>query len=477
MAISMKTLLGSLCGLLLAPLLVALATVFAARWYFPDDLPQVAPATDYVIDNVHLVDVASGQLLRDRQLLIRNERIAAINPAGTKPAAGAEWRDGQGAFVIPGLTDMHVHVYDRKELVLNLTYGVTRVRNLRGLPMHLRWCDELQQRRWLGTSLVTASPAVDGPDYAHALQEVITTPAEARALAERYKQEGWDLIKAYGYLAPEVLAALTGRAAELGLPVAKHAPHNGSGSLVPLDGLQSLEHVEDIFQGPLNYAFDNDELAAFLSQLQQVDTYITPTLATFDHLTLLSEAKQRFVDSLPTEYLSPFFTWLNYEFASKRWLMADQTQAEWNRREHGYLLYITQQLDRAGLRLLVGSDAGTMYMVAGDSTHREMQLLQQAGLRPVDVLRAATLTPAIAMGIEQDYGSLGAGKVADLVLTRANPLNDVAALSGIVAVVKAGQWLDSRQLETLRESASETAPWWVSVGYLLEDLVQRWWRR
>ncbi|AFU98350.1 amidohydrolase family protein [Simiduia agarivorans] len=477
MALAFRTLCITLCGLIVAPLIVATLTLVAARWYYPDDLPAVAPAADYVIDKVHIVDVAAGRLVRDQQLLIRQGRIAAIAPAGTPHGADIARRDGQGAFVLPGLTDMHVHVYDRKELVLNLTYGVTRVRNLRGMPMHLRWRQELQQGRWLGASLVTASPALDGPDYAHALQEVITTPAQARARVERYQREGWDLIKAYGYLAPDVLAALVARAAELGLPVAKHAPHNGEGDLSPLQGLQSLEHVEDIFQGPLNYTFDDARLANFIGTLRQVDSYVTPTLATFNHLTLLSEHKQAFVAGLPTRFLNPFFTWLNYEFASKRWLQADQAQAEWNRREHDYLLHITRQLHLAGIRLLVGSDAGTFYMVAGDSTHREMRLLQTAGLPPAAVLRAATLTPAQALGIDADYGLVAAGKVADLVLTRANPLADVAALDQITAVIKGGQWLGQYELSALRASAEKTAPWWVGAGNLLDDLTQRGWRR
>ena len=121
--------------------------------------------------------------------------------------------------------------------------------------------------------------------------------------------------------------------------------------------------------------------------------------------------------------------------------------------------------------MLVGSDAGTLFMTAGLSTHREMQLMQLAGVSPLTILRGATQGAAKALGNSDSYGTVSPGKWADLVISRANPLEDIAHLERPVAVVKHGQWLGRREIDAIVESADHPSGWLAGVAMLLEH----WW--
>jgi imidazolonepropionase-like amidohydrolase len=449
-----RLLLGMLGGVLLA-LLIVLLSIPVSRFEHPGDLLAVKRSGRWLLDDVHLVDVNTGATLPDQQLLIANGRIAQIRAAGT-PAAGSEHViDGHGAWVTPGLFDLHVHIHDRKYLGLYLAHGVTTVRNMRGFAAHLRWKQELQAGEWLGSNLVTSSPVLDGEKYAHALQQVVTDPEHARALVRRYQQDGYDLIKAYGYLDAPVFEAVVSEARQLGFPVAKHGPNPVEGlALESNRGMQSLEHVEDILQGPLQFNFEAEALDAWLAELKQIDPVVVPTLATYEHLTQLSEHKQAFIDGLAMDTLNPLYRALLGEFAVKRWLQADAGQAEWNRKVLDYLMHIVQRLDEEGVTLALGSDGGTMYIHA-------------------TVLRTATINAARTLGIADDYGSIEAGKVADLVLVGGNPLEDLGVLEQPQAVIKAGQWLSEEDLQALKTSGANPSSFYVTLGRLLEDVLGR----
>lgn len=445
---------------------VLVALLLAACSRVPE-VHQVDKRDELYLSNAHIVDVAEGVLVADRAIWLKDGRIAGIYSSDRPAPDGVRQVDLEGGFVAPGLVDMHVHLHDIKELSTNLAYGVTTVRNLRGFPAHLRWRERVANGDWLGASLITASPSISGVD-SHALNTAVASPEEARAKVREYRQRGFDLIKIYGGHTGEVLTALLEEAARIDIPVAKHAPHADGLPLEAVKSAQTMEHVEDIFQGPLNYTFDADLLQVEAARLAELGVPLVVTLATFDHLTQLSQHKLDFVAQNPIGQINPFFRHL-YESASvKRWLEADAEHVEWNVREREFLLHATRVLDDAGVPLLVGSDAGTMFMTAGISTHREMQLMQRAGLSPATILRGATLAAAETMGTAENYGSVSEGKWADLLISSGNPLEDIAHLESPRAVVKHGQWLGKEHIEAIVDSADSPSGWLVGIGMLLE---------
>lgn len=306
------------------------------------------------------------------------------------------------------------------------------------------------------------------------LMRFMTSPENARRLVREYKERGFDLIKAYGYLDDEVYKAIKDEASILDFPVAKHGPAPVEGLELDANrGLQSLEHVEDIFQGSLNFTFDSEALKAWVAEFKIINPTVTPTLATFHHLTQLSDRKSEYVEEQALITINPLYRLINREFDVNRWLNASPEHADWNKKEELFLFEIVRELDNQNIPLLVGSDGGTMYMAPGVSTHLEIALLHKAGLSPVKVLQAATLNAATALGVADDYGSISEGKVADLLIVEDNPLNNLKTLSQPLAVVKAGQWLGEEELSYLRKSGEKPSNFYISLGRLLEDILVR----
>lgn len=425
------------------------------------------------IDNVNLVTMVQSGLLTHRQLVIEQGRITRINPAGEPVATNSQLIDGKNGYLTPGLFDMHVHINDRKYLLANLAFGVTSVRALRGESRILGWKEELENKDWLGSNLYVSSPILDGKNT-HAMNQKVLTTDQGRHQVRLAKEQGYDLIKAYGYLDPQVFSAILDEAKKVNIPVAKHGPHPiGDIDWQELDSLQSLEHVEDIFQGPLDHEFNYQKLKDIVAQLKKLEVPVTPTLTTFNHLTQLSKHKQVFIDSLDLDYLNPFYRDLLKKFSVNRWLAASENHADYNEKEFTFLLDIVKELKFQNVAMLVGSDAGTMFTLPGLSTHSELQLMSQAGLSEFELLQAATVNAAKALNVEKDFGSIEVGKVADLILVGNNPLENIGVLKNPESVVKHGQWLSKTSLAKLKASSKNHDAYYWSFIAFLDDILTR----
>jgi imidazolonepropionase-like amidohydrolase len=421
------------------------------------------------IDNIHIVDTNSGQIIRDRQLQVHNGKIAAIKPART-PITDQNhiYHDGNGRYVTPGLIDMHVHAYDPAAFTIALSHGVTHLRLMNGVKEHLQWRKELEEGNRIGSTITVSSPIISSFKNAH-MHYLAQTPAEATKAVVKAKQKGYDLIKAYGNLDARVLKALLREAKKQNIPVAKHGPHPAADmAWNELAGLQSLEHVEDIFQGPLNYQQDQQKLDETIVKLKLLDVPITPTLNIFWQLTQISAQKQSFIDALPSDYISPIVALEEKQNQIKRWLNSPVAMAEHNQTTLAYLQNITKQLYQAELMLLVGSDCGVLLSPHGLATHKEMELMQQAGLPNIAVLRAATINAAKALGKTSELGQVAIGYNADLILSAHNPLENLTTLQQPDAVVKHGRIFTKTELEQLRQKAIDERSIWQEMNTVLK---------
>lgn len=419
------------------------------------------------IDNVHIVDINTGQVIENRQLLIVKGKIAAIKSAETPITDKLYTRhDGKGSYVMPGLIDMHVHAYDPAAFMITLSHGVTHLRLMNGVKEHIIWRKELEEGSRIGSTITVSSPIISGFKNAH-MHSLAHTPADATTAVVKAKQQGYDLIKAYGNLTAPVLNALLREAKNQNIPVAKHGPHPADDmEWRELAGLQSLEHVEDIYQGPLNYNQDQKKLDETIVKLKALNTPVTPTLNIFWQLTQISEQKQAYIDALPNDYISPIIALEETHHQVKRWIKSSDGMIDHNKKTLAFLKEITRQLYQAEIPLLVGSDSGVLLSPHGLATHSEMELMHQAGLPSIAVLRAATINAAKALGKESQLGRVAVGYNADLILSEQNPLEYLATLEQPTAVVKYGRLFSNIELQQLRRKAIDERSFWQEVNTL-----------
>ncbi|HVG25375.1 MAG TPA: amidohydrolase family protein [Thermoanaerobaculia bacterium] len=459
----------------------------------------LAQAADVlVINHVNVIDVLAADsvsaLKRDQAVVMTKGRITRVARAGEiRVPRAARVIDASGAFLIPGLYDMHVHTLLEGRAAycfpLFIANGVTSVRDMGGAAS----AEEVRKLRVdlaAGTLIgprIAAAPGriVDGPGPRRDAFVTVANPEEARAWVRSAKADRWDFIKAYNVLSRETYAALSDEAARQHLDVAGHVPFAMTALEVSALHQRTIEHAADLLvssstdeaalrqrserEGAAaanpNWArakveidaaatYDAKKAASLGVQLAANGTWQCPTLvlkhmsAVADHATLLRDPRLQYIPAELQARWSNTFTKLVEPIgtAAERALRANVTSD------------IVAVMHRNGVKVLAGTDTPPQpYLFPGSSLHEELALLVTAGLSPLEALRAATLNPAMFLREQQQRGSIDRGKVADAVLLRANPLDDIANTRAIAAVVLNGRYLDRTALDALLAQAAAAA--------------------
>ncbi|MBQ4863245.1 amidohydrolase family protein [Pseudoalteromonas sp. MMG013] len=430
--------------------------------------PQQNP---FILNNINIIDVANRKVRLDKSILISEGKIQKIAPSPMRHiSTDIKVIEGDGGYITPGLIDMHVHMYEQAALTLALSHGVTHVRIMNGVPNQLKWRDQVAAGELIGSSATVSSPIISAYDSAY-LHHTVHTADQATAAVKLYQSQGYDLIKAYGNLSEKALTALIKASMIHNIPIAKHGPHaSGNMPVSKLIGLQSFEHVEDIYQGPLNHKFAPNRLSTIAEDIKATNVPVTPTLNIYYQLTQLSNGKAQFLNSIPTEYTSDIIAMETSHNQVKRWLNASKKMAEHNQKTLQFLQHITQVFHDAGITLLVGSDSGVLLSPHGLATHNEMQLMLKSGLSTFDVLAAATTNPAKALKLDSHIGRIMENYNADLILSKTNPLQDLSVLESPEAVVKNGVFYSKETLKELKDNAIKSRSLWEEIITLLGAL-------
>lgn len=436
-----------------------------------NDVKHKPVDNSFVLKNIHIIDVENQTILPAKNIVVNNGKIDFItDDLSTLTLSNTPVIDGQGGYVTPGLIDMHVHMYEKAAYVLTLSHGVTHVRIMNGIPEQLKWREQIDSGLLIGSTSTVSSPIISGDKNAY-LHHDVDTAKQAKAAVRKYQSMGYDFIKAYGSLNKEALLALVEEGKKLAMPIAKHGPHaSGDLPMAKLSGLQSFEHVEDIYQGPLNYQFAPEQLPAIIADLKSTDVPVTPTLNIFYQLTKLSQEKEAYLAKTSTDYTSDIIALETSVNQVKRWLNASEKMAAHNQKTLAFLLLITNSLHDSGVPLLVGSDSGVLLSPHGLATHTEMSLLKKSGLTTFDVLAAATINPAKALNLETQIGKVSKNYKADFIYSTSNPIEDLTVLTEPEAVIKSGYWYSKDTLITMRNEAIESRSFWEEFGVLFEAL-------
>ncbi|MGD8494842.1 MAG: hypothetical protein PVF05_01530 [Gemmatimonadales bacterium] len=323
-----------------------------------------AQQTPVAIEHVNVVTMIDTVVHRDQTVLLMNGIIQSLGPAGKVVVpTGAFNVDGTGRYLIPGLTDAHIHILDANDLPLLLAYGVTSAVNMSGDPMVLALRDSLQRGSILGPVLYTTGPQIK-PEP-HPLIDFVEGPSdryEASELVAEQAAAGYDLVKVWGSLDHSTLAAVIHTADSLGIRVTGHLSNlvglEGAASL----GQSSIAHIEELVNKYFNHVLDEDLIPLAVAEVRRGDMMVVTTIVTYDMIVRAAYAPsdEAFVTRDGFDLLDPVrqLTWRRpYNgYRSESF----EARREYYKKALAFQEEVAGALEAGGVTLLAGSDAGLL---------------------------------------------------------------------------------------------------------------------
>ena len=429
--------------------------------------------------NVHLVPMTADDVIAGQTVLVKSDRIIEIGPSNQIQIPNhAKVIDGQGAYLMPGLADMHVHLrndWPLSQLDMYLAHGVTTIRDLGGKEFMRQWRDEVKTGERSGPTIYVAAPIVYG--YEQNAPDL---------LAER--MPGYDCIKLYSYFKKEDFHKAMQSAKKLNLYTVGHIPFAVGLDGIIEQGLDEIAHIEELIFEFVDFDRTRNlqpkQWLPYIIKIAMQQNKISPE---FDIENLSSAQKKRFtgvVNKLKSASIPVCTTMVLDDVIVQKLFAPEKFQA---RPEYRYLPTTYRQtfldgnekhqvqfkgveelasfkydLDKkllvelhgAGIPLVLGTDAGTgaMGIVPGVSLHDELRILVENGFTPYEAIKTGTVNAskvAAAMTGSNDFGSIEVGKRADFILVDQNPLDDISHIKDKRGVMAGGKWYESDYLKAI----------------------------
>ncbi|MEM7369757.1 MAG: amidohydrolase family protein [Bacteroidota bacterium] len=406
-----------------------------------------------LIHNVHVIPMTSDTIWRNQMILIQDGRIHEIGPHLHHSDLSSF--DAKGQYLMPGLIDMHVHLQDKKELGLYLANGVTSIRNLQGLPWHLKIRKKIQNGNLSGPQLLTSSPQLSGPQEDDPTRIKLKSPKQAEKMVRKYKKQGYDCLKTYNKIPEEIFNALVRTAREENIPVVAHPSFYIPYENHFQDGVVTIEHTEDIVQQALDHHLDSVKLSTVITGFARHGMTHCPTLSVYSRIDQILTEGASILTSDELAYLNHFFQQRSKkEF--KGWTAYAQKKPEIKTQiatQQQFHLYILGQMYKAGIPIVCGTDAGILFNPAGFSMHDELAFYREAGMSSFEALKTATINPSGVHPELADLGSIEPGKKANLLLLADNPLKHPSTLRNPRFVMVEGKMIEREELTEMKEKA------------------------
>jgi len=433
--------------------------------------------------DINLVPMTGKKIVPNQTVLVKGDRIHRIGTSDDiQIPEKAKVINGNGAYLMPGLADMHVHLtgeWPLSQLDLYLANGVTTVRDLDGRDFMLQWQNEIRAGQRSGPTIYASGPIIRGFEN------------NAIELVSKQKS-GYDCVKLYAYFSKKDFRQALKRAGAESRYSVGHIPFAAGLDEAIAGGLDEIAHVEELVWELIDFdrnkALNGEEWFAYLKQvfyqqykplfhlgLEEIQKqYLAKTINTVKKLegTSMRVNTTLFLDEViiqklfePDKFLKlPTSAYLPQRYINSFLQGTEKHQMLFKGGEdlapikYAIDKMLLIQLHKAGIPLTLGTDAGTgaMGVVPGFSVHEELRVLTENGFSPYEAIRTATVNASgvvVAMTGKDDFGTIENGKRADFILLENNPLDDVANLKHRLGVMTAGRWFDKKDIEKMIDPA------------------------
>ncbi len=424
-------------------------------------IPRGYGQGDYAIIGVAIPSLEIDALLIDQTVLISDGMITDIGDAsGIQIPDDATQIDGNGRYLVPGIAEMHAHIPTpqdgsdenvRETLFLYLANGITTIRGMLGHPYHLALKTYIETDAFPSPRIYTSSPSLNG--------NTVPTKEEAINKVTQYAEDGYDFLKIHPGIKREVFDELVKTANEVGIPFAGHVPMDVGIRHAIESKYASIDHLDGYITGlaPEEKKAEGGFFGVLLYDdldLGKIDELVNSTLVAGIAIVPTQTLMTRWLSPKPAaemvgepemKYIpaSQRFTWRqskermleNLAYSPKGYEHFVETREK-----------ILQKMHQAGVTILMGSDAPQVFNVPGFSIHHEMKDMTKMGMSNREILRSGSVDVA-AYFQRDDFGTIEAGQIADLVLLEQNPVEDISNMQTIAGVMYRGRWLPKEKIE------------------------------
>ncbi len=458
--------------------------LFCAFSVYACSSPEAENA-DLLLLNVQIIDIAGGEVSADQLIGIRADTIVFVDKMSNSEAySGTTTIELNGKYVMPALWDNHVHFRGGEEMIaenkallpLYLAHGITTVRDAGGdiTASVLEWRDNILAGQLNGPMIFSSGPKLDGSEPAWDGSLKVVSEEDITAALDSLEAIGVDYVKMYdGNLTKEAFYGIIKAAKKRGLSSTGHMPMSAN-LLEAVDyGLDGSEHLYYVLKAcspkadsldqlnlgygmitPLIDTYDPVLADEVFDKLASAEVYITPTLYISSVLANVLDVDHQ-QDSL-LQYMGPQIQ----ESYQGRVEGAKRARASGNNMRDKTEKQFTSMvlpMYEAGVLLLAGSDGGAFnsYVYPGASLLGELQEMVKAGLSPQQALSTSLIHGPQFFGLEAFYGSIEKGKVADIIVLKNNPLEDIHHLNTLEITIAKGKHYDKATLQKLMDESSK----------------------
>jgi imidazolonepropionase-like amidohydrolase len=441
-----------------------------------------AHAQTLIITHATVIDTVTGKTQPDTTVVIEKNRITQVITSSKANLKSGQVIDAHGQYLIPGLWDMHTHVYfdstaaDGTDIVLPLflANGITGIRDMgSALDPVLHARGEIAAHRMFGPRMVVSGPMLDGPKSHYKAAIAITTPEDGRKAVDMLHTRGVDFIKVQSGIPRDAYFAIADESKKDNIIFEGHVPDAIRASEAVASNQHTFEHLIGIFEASspdeTKYLTSKKTVGMFLDTYDPAREAKIIDLLAKNHVwqcpTLFWERGQWLVDAI--DYTKdPDIAYAPRTWVGKQWPRAqkgilkslDTDPLPVREKFVTHELDIVRKLHAAGVPFLAGTDTPAgVDVLPGISLHLELQRFVAAGFTPLEALQTATLNPAKFYNKLNDFGTVQPGRIADLVLLEANPLDDIANTRKIAAVIHDGRYLSQQDLIQFRTKLKQLA--------------------